>query len=45
MNFMYDVLGRAQEEVNEPGVDQELKEHYNTGINAVFLKLEKSTSS
>ena len=48
MNFMYDVLEKAQEEVNGSGVDDEENEdyleeteHYNTGINMAVLKLDK----
>ena len=44
MNFMNDVLSKAQEEVNEPGVDRELTDHYNTGINVAYLKLESTSS-
>lgn len=38
---MSDILGKAQEEVNEPQVDLEKTEHFNTGINTAWLKLEK----
>jgi hAT family C-terminal dimerisation region len=41
MNFMYDVLAKAQAEVNEPPVDLEKTDHYNTGINTAVLKLDK----
>jgi hypothetical protein len=41
MNFMSDVLEKAQEEVNKPQVDLEQTEHYNTGINTAWLKFEK----
>lgn len=41
MNFMSDILGKAQEEVNEPQVDLKKTEHFNTGINTAWLKLEK----
>jgi hypothetical protein len=41
MNFMYDVLAKAQAEVNEPPVDLEKIDHYNTGINTAVLKLDK----
>jgi hypothetical protein len=41
MNFMSDVLEKVQEEVNKPQVDLEQTEHYNTGINTAWLKLEK----
>jgi hypothetical protein len=40
MNFMYDVLEKAQAEVNEPEIDLETTEHYNTGINMAVLKLD-----
>jgi hypothetical protein len=41
MNFMSDVLEKAQDEVNGPQVDLEQTEHFNTGINTAWLKLEK----
>jgi hypothetical protein len=41
MNFMSNVLEKAQAEVNEPQVDLEQTEHFNTGINTAWLKLEK----
>ena len=41
MNFMYDILKKAQKEVNQPETDLERTEHYNTGINTAWLKLEK----
>lgn len=41
MNYMYEVLEKAQKEVNEPGTNLERTEHYNTGINAAWMKLEK----
>jgi hypothetical protein len=41
MNFMSDVLEKAQEVVNKPQVDLEQTEHYNMGINTARLKLEK----
>lgn len=41
MNYMYDVLKKAQIEVNEHQDDLEQTEHYNSGINAAWLKLEK----
>jgi hAT family protein len=50
MNFMYDVLEKAQAEVNRPEIDDEefetedyleKTEHYNTGINMAVLKLDK----
>ena len=41
MNFMYNILEKAQKEVNTPGTDVERTEHYNTGINTAWLKLEK----
>ena len=41
MNYMYEVLEKAQEEVNVPGANLERTEHYNTGINAAWMKLEK----
>jgi hypothetical protein len=41
MNFMYDVLEKAQEEINKSNADFERTEHYNTGINTAWLKLEK----
>ena len=41
MNFMYDVLKKAQKEANKPQADPEQTKHYNSGINAAWLKLEK----
>jgi hypothetical protein len=41
MNFMSDVLEKARDEVDEPQVDLEQTEHFNTGINTAWLKLEK----
>jgi hypothetical protein len=43
MNFMYKVLENAQKEVNDSQsqADLERTEHYNTGINTAWLKLEK----
>ena len=38
---MSNVLVKAQAEVNEPQVDLEQIEHFNTGINTAWLKLEK----
>jgi len=41
MDFMSNVLEKAQAEANEPQVDLEQTEHLNTGINTPWLKLEK----
>ena len=41
MNFMYDILEKAQEEINEPETDLNQTEYYNTSINTAWLKLEK----
>ena len=38
---MYNVLKKAQKEVNKSRTDLEQTKHYNTGINAAWLKLEK----
>jgi len=38
---MYDILEKAQEEINEPETDLNRMEYYNTGINTAWLKLEK----
>ena len=38
---MYDILEKAQEEINQPRTNLERTEYYNTGINAAWLKLEK----
>ena len=41
MNFIYNILEKAQKEANMPGTDFKRTEHYNTGINTAWLKLEK----
>jgi hypothetical protein len=38
---MYNVLEKAQKEVNLPGTDFKCTEHYNTSINMAWLKLKK----
>jgi len=41
MNFIYNVLKKAQEEINKSDADFKRTEHYNTGINTAWLKLKK----
>jgi len=41
MNFIYNVLEKAQEEINKSNADFKWTEYYNTGINTAWLKLEK----
>jgi len=41
MNFMYEVLEKAQKEINQPDSNINRTEYYNTGINTAWLKLEK----
>jgi len=41
MNFMYDVLKKAQEEINKSNANFERTKHYNTSINTAWLKLKK----
>ena len=38
---MYDVLKKAQKEINKFNADFKRTKHYNTGINTAWLKLEK----
>ena len=41
MNFMYDVLKKAQKEINKSNANFKRTKHYNTSINTAQLKLKK----